>query len=198
LIVLREPIVRALFQHGAFTAVDTAATAQALMWLALALPAYVLVKTLSPAFFAREDTRTPLLATLEGFAVAIISALLLGRLFGTDGIAAGIALGAWSSALALIRRAVATFGFAVDAAARRRLPRIAAAAMAMGGLLWPEARFVLPWTAEAHGAAQIAVLGILIAGGIAIYGLLLVVLGGVDGRDAASRIGRKAARDLRD
>jgi putative peptidoglycan lipid II flippase len=198
LIVLREPIVRALFQHGAFTAVDTAATAQALMWLALALPAYVLVKTLSPAFFAREDTRTPLLATLEGFAVAIISALLLGRLFGTDGIAAGIALGAWSSALVLIRRAVATFGFAVDAAARRRLPRIAAAAMAMGGLLWPEARFVLPWTAEAHGAAQIAVLGILIAGGIAIYGLLLVVLGGVDGRDAASRIGRKAARDLRD
>jgi hypothetical protein len=57
---------------------------------------------------------------------------------------------------------------------------------------------VLPWTAEAHSAAQIAVLGILIAGGIAIYGLLLVVLGGVDGRDAASRIGRKAARDLRD
>ena len=93
---------------------------------------------------------------------------------------------------------MATFGFAVDAAARRRLPRIAAAATAMGGLLWLEARFVLPWTAEAHGAAQIAVLGILIAGGIAIYGLLLVVLGVIDGRDAASRIGRKAARDLRD
>jgi putative peptidoglycan lipid II flippase len=198
LIVLREPIVRALFQHGAFTAVDTAATAQALMWLALALPAYVLIKALSPAFFAREDTGTPLLATLKGFAVAIVSALLFGRLFGTDGIAASIALGAWSSALALIRQGLAKFGFAVDAAARRRLPRIATAAIAMGGLLWLEARFVLPWTAEAHGAAQVAVLGILIAGGIAIYGLLLVVLGGSDWRHAGSRIRPPVARDLRD
>jgi putative peptidoglycan lipid II flippase len=198
LIVLREPIVRTLFQHGAFTAADTVATAQALMWLALALPAYVLVKALSPAFFAREDTRTPLRATLTGFAVAIVSALLFGRLFGAEGIAAGIALGAWSSALALIRRGMATFGFVVDAAALRRLPRIAAAAMAMGGLLWLKTRFVLPWAADAHGAAQIAVLGILIAGGIAIYGLLLALLGVIDWRDAADRVRRTAVRDLRD
>ena len=56
LIVLSEPIVRMLFEHGVFTASDTAATAQALMWLALGLPAHVLVKALSPAFFARDDT----------------------------------------------------------------------------------------------------------------------------------------------
>src|ERR1700737_2566722 len=67
LIVLREPIVRLLFEHGVFTAADTAATAQALMLLALGLPAHVLVKALSPAFFARKDTLTPLLATLKGF-----------------------------------------------------------------------------------------------------------------------------------
>ena len=67
LIVLSEPIVRLLFEHGAFTAADTAATAHALMWLALALPAHVLAKALSPAFFAREDTLTPLVATLKGF-----------------------------------------------------------------------------------------------------------------------------------
>ena len=163
LIVLREPIVRALFQHGAFTAADTAATAQALMWLALALPAYVLVKALSPAFFAREDTRTPLLATLAGIAVTFVAALLLGRLFDIAGIAAAIALGAWSCALALIRHDAA-LGYGVDAAARRRLPRIVLAALAMGGLLWLEARFALPSTAQAHGAAQVAVMGILIVG----------------------------------
>src|SRR6478752_7382355 len=60
LIVLSEPIVRLLFEHGVFTASDTAATAHALTWLALGLPAHVLVKALSPAFFAREDTLTPL------------------------------------------------------------------------------------------------------------------------------------------
>ena len=71
---------------------------------------------------------------------------MLGRLFGANGIAASIALGAWSSALALIRRGAAIFGFSIDAAARRRLPRIGLAALVMGGLLWLTAHFAL-----AHG-----------------------------------------------
>ena len=68
----------------------------------------------------------------------------------------------------------------------------------MGGLLWLKASFVLSWAADTHGAAQIAVLGILIAGAIAIYGLLLALLGVIDWRDAADRVRRTAARDLRD
>ncbi len=164
LIVLGEPIARLLFQHGAFTASDTADTARALIWLALGLPAHVLVKALSPAFFARHDTRTPLLATLTGVAVAVASALLLGRLFGAEGIAAGIALGAWSNALALIRRGALSFGFSIDAGARRRLPRIAASALAMGGLLWLTARFLTVPGADAHGLAQAASLMALICG----------------------------------
>ncbi|THD48935.1 MAG: murein biosynthesis integral membrane protein MurJ, partial [Bradyrhizobium sp.] len=143
LIALSAPVVRMLFEHGAFTATDAAATAQALMWLALGLPAHVLVKALSPAFFARDDTTTPLLATVTGVAVAVVLALVLSRWFGASGIAASIAMGAWSSALALIRRGAVTFGFSIDTAARRRLPRIVAAALAMGGLLWLAAPFVL-------------------------------------------------------
>ena len=75
----------------------------ALMWLSLGLPAHVLVKALSPAFFAREDTTTPLFAALKGFAVAIVAGLILGHDLWRRGIAAGIALGAWSSAFTLIR-----------------------------------------------------------------------------------------------
>jgi putative peptidoglycan lipid II flippase len=198
LIVLSEPVVRMLFEHGVFTAADTAATAQALMWLALGLPAQVLVKALSPAFFARNDTLTPLLATLKGFAVAILSALVFGRLFGPSGIAAAIALGAWSSALALIRRGAATFGFSIDAAARRRLPRMVVAALTMGGLLWLMARFVLSLAATAHGIAQAIVLLMLISGGIAIYGLLLALFGVIRWGDALGAIRQTTASDLRD
>jgi putative peptidoglycan lipid II flippase len=194
LIVLSEPVVRMLFEHGMFTASDTAATAQALMWLALGLPAQVLVKALSPAFFARNDTLTPLLATLKGFAVAIVLAIVLGQIFGASGIAASIALGAWSSALALIRRGAATFGFSIDAAARRRLPRIVVAALAMGGLLWLMARFVLPLTATAHAV----VLLMLISGGIAIYGLLLALFGVIRWGEAVNAISQTTASDLRD
>jgi putative peptidoglycan lipid II flippase len=197
LIVLSVPVVRVLFEHGAFAAADTMATAQALMWLALALPAHALVKALSPAFFAREDTVTPLLATLKGFAVAIVAALVFGRLFGASGIAASIALGAWSSALSLIRKGAASFGFSIDAEARRRLPRIVIAAIPMGAALWLAARVVLPWATDAHGLAQAAILGILIAGGIAIYGLLLAWFGVVNWAEAASAVRPTPPRDLR-
>ena len=72
-------------------------------WLALGLPAHVLFKALSPAFFARENTTTPLIASLKGLALALATAFLFWHLFGAEGIAAGIALGAWGSALGLIR-----------------------------------------------------------------------------------------------
>jgi putative peptidoglycan lipid II flippase len=198
LIVLSAPIVRILFEHGVFTSADTAATAQALMWLALGLPAHVLVKALSPAFFAREDTRTPLLAVLKGFAVAIVLAVVLGHVSGPSGIAASIALGAWSSAFALARRSAATIGFSIDAAARRRLPRIVAAALIMGGLLWLIAMFALPPTTNAHGLAQAAVLVVLISGGMAAYGLLLGLFGVVAWGDAMSAIRQTRPSDLRD
>jgi len=194
LIVLSAPIVRMLFEHGAFTALDTAATAHALMWLALGLPAQVLVKALSPAFFAREDTLTPLLSVLKGFVVAIVLSVVLGQIFGPSGIAAGIALGAWSSAFALIRRGAATFGFSIDAAARRRLPRIVTAALIMGGLLWLIATFALPLTTHAPGLAQAILLLILIGGGMAIYGLLLALFGVI----ALSAISQTKPSDLRD
>jgi putative peptidoglycan lipid II flippase len=176
LIVLSQPIVRLLFEHGAFTAADTAATAEALALLGLGLPAHVLVKALSPAFFARDDTTTPLLATLVGLAVAVLAALLLQPRFGASGVAASVALAAWCCAGVLALRGAAAFGFSIDAKARQRLPLIALAALAMGALLWL-ARFVLAWTANAHGLVQAAVLGILIAGGLVIYGMLLVLFG---------------------
>jgi putative peptidoglycan lipid II flippase len=197
LIVLSQPIVQVLFEHGAFTPDDAKATAQALMLLALGLPAHVLIKVLSPAFFARGDTRTPMLATLKGIAVAIVLAIVLGQIFGSSGIAAAIALGAWSNAFALIRRASASFGFSVDGAARRRLPRLVLAAIIMGGLLWLKTAFVWPLAADAHGLAQAAILAVLISGGLAIYAALLLLFGVANWNETMTAIKRAPPRDLR-
>jgi putative peptidoglycan lipid II flippase len=197
LITLSQPIVRLLFEHGAFTTEDTTATARALVWLALGLPAQVLVKALSPAFFAREDTMTPLLATTKGFVVAIVSAVLLGHFFGATGIAAGIALGAWSNALGLIRRGGESFGFSIDAAARRRLPRIVVAALLMGGALWMATMLEATASASAHSLLQGGILLALIAAGIAIYGLLLRLFGVTGWRETANAIRQAPSRDLR-
>ena len=197
LIAVSEPIVRILFEHGAFMPADTAATARVLTWLALGLPAHVLVKALSPAFFARDDTLTPMWATLKGFAVTVVLAVVLGRLFGPSGIAASIALGAWSGALSLIRRGAATFGFSIDVAARRRLPRIVAAAFVMGALLWLVAAHLLPERTEAHGLAPAAFVLALVTGAIAVYGLLLALFGVTNWREAIDAFRQSKASDLR-
>ena len=190
LIVLAEPIVRLLFEHGAFGTGDTAATAQALAWLALGLPAQVLFKALAPAFFARDNTVTPMISVLKGIVLALATAFLFGHFFGTEGIAAGVALGAWSSALSLMREGATRFGFTIDAAARRRLPRIAAAALAMGVVLWlvPVARFA--------GAAQAVALLVLIAASVALYGLLLRLFGVTSWRETVNAL-KGRPRDLR-
>jgi putative peptidoglycan lipid II flippase len=180
LIVLSRPIVHLLFEHGAFSSTDTTATAQALSLLALGLPAQVLVKALSAMFFARDDTRTPLTATLAGLVVAVVVALLLRPWLGTTGVAMAIAVAAWTSAGVLTGRSIAAFGFSIDADAWRRLPRIVLAALAMAGVLWLATDFVPLARDGIHGLAQMVALGLLIAAGLACYGLLLLVFGVID------------------
>ncbi|OAF08922.1 murein biosynthesis integral membrane protein MurJ [Bradyrhizobium neotropicale] len=187
LIVLAEPIVRLLFEHGAFGADDSTATAHALMGLALGLPAHVLIKALSPAFYARSDTMTPLLATTKGFVVAVALAVVLGHFFGATGIAASIAAGAWSSAFSLLRKGTTEFGFNADEAAQRRLPRIVLAALVMGGLLWLTSGLVHPGS---HGLVKFIALGLQIAAGIVVYGLLLQILGVASWRETVHALKR--------
>lgn len=189
LIVLSTPIVRLLFEHGAFTARDTAATAQAMVWLALALPAHVLIKALSPAFFARENTHVPLLATVIGLVVAIVAAYALGA-FGASGIAMAIALAAWSSAIVLMIQGGRSFGWAIDADAQRRLPIIVVAAAAMGVLLWLLTR-TMP--SADHKLAQAALVALQIACGLATYAVPLLLTGALRWRDFRAALRKPAA-----
>jgi len=185
LIVLSRPIVQLLFEHGAFTASDTAATAQAMIWLALGLPAHVLIKALSPAFFARENTHTPLLATLIGLIVAIGAAWKLGPSSGANGIAASIALAAWSCAGVLTIQGGIAFGWTIDSDAKRRLPIITLAALIMGGALW----LLTPHLpAVDHKFAQAMLLALQIVCGLALYVALLMLTGTLRWQDVRAAL----------
>jgi putative peptidoglycan lipid II flippase len=72
LIVCGVPIIAALFQHGAFKADDTVATAGALAAFSVGLPAYILVKVLTPGYYARSDTKTPVRFATISIAINLI------------------------------------------------------------------------------------------------------------------------------
>jgi putative peptidoglycan lipid II flippase len=136
LIVTSTPIVRVLFERGAFGAAETAATAAALAAYAVGLPAYVLGKVLTPGFFARQDTKTPVKIAVASLITNIALNLALIGPLGHVGIALATALSNWLNAALLFRGLRGGGLLEIDARLRRRLPRILAAALVMALGLW--------------------------------------------------------------
>jgi putative peptidoglycan lipid II flippase len=192
LAVLAQPIVSALFERGAFTAADSSATAAALVALALGLPGHVLVKAFSPIFFAREDTATPMVAALAGFAVALAVSVLLLPSLGHVGVAIGAAFSGWFSAAMLAVIIARRIGFSLDAAARRRLPRIGLAALVMGAAIAALQTALWPWLSHPSGLLRLLVLGALIGGGFLVYAAILHFLGVAQLRELMKTLRRPA------
>ena len=72
LLVMSEPIVRVLYERGAFAANGTTPTVAAILAIfGLGLPAFVLIKAFTPGYFAREDTRTPMIFAAISVAVNV-------------------------------------------------------------------------------------------------------------------------------
>lgn len=77
LILCAGPLVATLFQYGRFTAEDARMSALSLMTQSTAVPAFLLVKVLAPAFFSRQDSRTPVRAAVVSVLVNAVSTLVL-------------------------------------------------------------------------------------------------------------------------
>jgi len=77
LMLLAEPLVATLFQHGQFDAFDTRMATLSITALSFGLPAFALVKVLLPAFYARQDTRTPVRAGVA----SLVANMVLNVLF---------------------------------------------------------------------------------------------------------------------
>jgi putative peptidoglycan lipid II flippase len=186
LIVLCLPIVSVLFERGAFGAADARATSAALAAYALGLPAYVLIKVLTPGFFAREDTRTPVKIAIVCLISNVVIALALIWWLAHVGIALATALSAWLNT-GLLGRGLWRDGlFQPDARLRRRLPRILGTSMAMALALWLAA----PWLA---GLPAPLALALLIAAGGLFFLLLGQLVGALDFGELRSALGRRRA-----
>jgi putative peptidoglycan lipid II flippase len=170
LLLLAYPIVRILFERGAFTAADSSSTASMLGAFALGLPGHVLVKALSPVFFAREDTRTPMVATLIGLAVVVAFGLAFMAIGRPAGIALSIAISGWVSALMLWLVAHRRGLLSRTSLSFSRIARIALAAILMGAAVRAAAILVGLFDLDAIGRlAAAGLLALVIAFGLAFY-----------------------------
>ena len=134
LIVIPYPIISTLFQHGAFTAEDANLTALSLAGFAIGIPGYVLVRVLQPGYFARENTKTPMLIAGVTVIVNIVFSIILFDSLGHIGIAIATSIAAWVN-VALLLFGLRNF-WKPDARLKSRMPKIFIASIVMGLLLW--------------------------------------------------------------
>lgn len=135
LAILADPILTVLFQYGRFDAKATAATAGALAVYAMGLPAFVLIKVLAPAFYARHDTKTPVKIATASLVLNLVLTVALAYPLAHLGNALATSVAGWVNALGLFWCLRGQDLFHLDGDARRRLPRIAAASTVMALLL---------------------------------------------------------------
>ncbi|MBT4890601.1 MAG: murein biosynthesis integral membrane protein MurJ [Rhodospirillales bacterium] len=185
LFVIAEPVVTVLFQRGAFGMVEAAKTMSALAIYALGLPAYVLVKSLAPAFFAREDTKTPVIIAVVAMMVNLVLNLILMGPFLHVGIAMATVASAWLNTALLAIVLYKRGQLRMDARLAGRLPRTLLASFIMGAALYGGYGFLADRFAGSE-PERIFALAILITGGLAVFAGSALALGAVKISDLKS------------
>jgi putative peptidoglycan lipid II flippase len=176
LIVIPGALVSVLFERGAFTAADSAATAAALTIYGLGLPAFVLQKVFQPLYFARENTKTPFYFALVSMLVNAVLAIGLSFWFGYLAAALGTTVSAWAL-LALLWVGTRRMGKAaeVDARLLRVVPRLFAASLVMGGIVYAASLWLTP-ALHTPGLRYAALAGLVLSGTLS-YGACAVLFG---------------------
>ena len=178
LIVMPEPIVSVLFERGAFTAETTERTADVLRAFAWGLPAFVVVKVFQPAFYAREDMRLPLYATMANVVVNIVLSLVLFPRMGPAGIGMATSAAGWLNAMILFAAATSRGLFLPEARTVRTICAIALGAVLMGALLW----YASASFAAVFGlgfVAKLLLVMFLVAAGAVVHFAVVALVGGV-------------------
>jgi len=180
LMVLPEDIVRLLYERGAFDAETTRLVGQALFAFASGLPAYVMIKVFQPAFFAREDMRTPFWYSCIMVAANIALSLALFPQMGHVAIALATSISAWINVLLLIGTQWIRGDFRPDGVTLKRLALIVLSSIAMGVVLLVLRAPIAVYLETGNFMVQLIVLGGLIVVGTLAYFALLFISGGIE------------------
>lgn len=176
LIALAVPLLATLFRYGAFTSMDVLATERSLIAYAFGLPAFMLVKVLSAAFFARQQPKVPVAIAVASVMLNILLCALLIHPLAHAGLALAVSLSSWFNATLLI----------VFAYRRSLMPwrprswswplRALIASLIMGGLLWWLDPSLITWSHWPVARRASALMGLLVLG-VCTYAMMAWMMG---------------------
>jgi putative peptidoglycan lipid II flippase len=189
LAICAPAFVTAFFVGGKMTHDDGAVMAEIVIALVAGLPAYVLVKVFQPAFFSREDTRTPVWVAAGVLLLNIAINFMIVPIYGIVGLAAATAFTATLNVITLytILQWRGWFRFTGKLAGRIARQLLATAVMSM--LLW----WMMPLLADRFGASvleRVWSIALLVAAGGAVFFAVAWLIGAID-RDLIAQMRRK-------
>jgi putative peptidoglycan lipid II flippase len=179
LAICAEAFVTMIFQGGRFDLADAAITGEVLATLVLGLPAYVLVKVLVPNFYARADTRTPVVAAFIALGVFITSTIFFLDTYGVIGVAFASVVGAWINVAFLLIVLASRGHYRMPGLLIFRLTKQVLAAAAMGAALYYANGFLTDWY-SAGLFARLGALGVLVGAAVVVYFGLAFLFGAID------------------
>ncbi len=168
LIVLATPIIRLLFERGAFTPIDTAATAAALQFYAVGLLGYSVVRIVSPTFYALGQNRVPVIVSVVSVALNIVISLALVGVLGYRGLALATAIASLVNAATLLALLHRRLGGLEESRLLGSLVRIVVAAAVMGVAAATAEYYLAIWVPGRSIVVQIFRVGGAITAGLCV------------------------------
>ena len=176
LVVLAEPIITTLFHHNAFSAYDVANTSRSLSAYALGVLAFMLIKILAPAYFARQDTKTPVKIAIKAMLANMVFNVLLVFSFAHVGLALATALSAWLNAALLLMGLLKLDAYQPDKGWLKFMARVMLASGLMAIVVGLLAADGARWLDFSTVDRLVALTGLVVAG-LATYFATVWVLG---------------------
>ena len=178
MVVLAGPIASVFFQYGLFSERSADRTADALIFFALGLIGHIVVHVLTRAFYAMQDTRTPVLWAIFAVAINVPLMVILVGPMGVQGLALALSISALLEVLALVWSLHRRIESVEEGAVVRALGRSAVAAVAAGLVMLGALTVVRQVTPDVleNGASRLIALIVLAGSGTAIYVVVAAAL----------------------
>lgn len=179
LVVLAEPMLLTLFGYGEFTPHDATMASYSLIAYGLGLPAFLLIKVFAPAFFACQNTRTPvrigiiaLVSNMVYNLILVLPLIWLDFVAPHTGLALASSIAAWQQAIMLYRRLALEGIYRVPGELVKFSFQLIPAMLALSAVLWIATD--LDWESKVAAERLASLLAIVVAGAVAFAAGLLV------------------------